>query len=221
MNIIILGPQGSGKGTQADMISEKYNLLHIETGKILREMAKSDDPLSKEIRETMMEGRLVSDMILGKIIEGVLQTKDKRGLLLDGTPRDITQYDLIKNILERRGERIDRVILINISEEETIKRLTSRRTCERCGNVYNIVTKPSPNGDMCECGGLLVQREDDFPESIKKRLQLYHEQTGAVLSEAKREGILIEINGERPVEVIFKDIVDAIEKINGENTVKN
>jgi adenylate kinase len=210
MNIVILGPQGSGKGTQAELVAEKYNLVHVETGKILREIASSDHPLSAEVRRTMNEGKLVSDRILENVLEGVLTSTSKSGFVFDGTPRDIDQFNLIDKILGRVGQKIDMVILINISENETIKRLSSRRTCEKCGKVYNLLTNPSPGGQKCECGGALIQREDDFPDLIKKRLQTYHKETSAVLSKAKSKGILKEINGERPIEEIFDDIVQTI-----------
>lgn len=218
MNIVILGPQGSGKGTQATMLAEKYNLAHIETGKLLREIANSDHPRSGEIKNIMNNGLLVSDKILGEVMVGVMDNqKDKAGFVFDGTPRNLEQYNLIKKILNEKGETLDKVIVINISEDETIKRLTSRRSCSVCGRVYNIITNPSPNGDLCECGGGLVQREDDQPESIKKRLQTYHERTSKVIDLAREDGILEEINGERPIGEIFNDIVKLVEKINGKN----
>jgi adenylate kinase len=207
---VILGPQGSGKGTQAELVAEKYDLVHIETGKILREIACSDHPLSSEVKRTMNEGKLVSDKILENILEDVLVSADKNGFVFDGTPRDIDQFNLIDRILSRSGKKIDLVILISISENETIKRLSSRRTCEKCGKVYNILTNPSPGGEKCECGGTLIQREDDFPDLIKKRLQTYYKETSAVLSEARSKGILTEINGERPIKEIFNDINQAI-----------
>lgn len=216
MNIVILGPQGSGKGTQAELIAEKYNLAHIETGKILRNIAGSNYPLSQELRRIMNEGVLVSDEILKEVMQNTIDgTVGKAGFIFDGTPRNIEQFNLLKEILRNKGARLDKVILITVSEGETIKRLTSRRTCVQCGKVYNLITKPSPNGDKCECGGQLVQREDDKEESIKKRLKTYHERTSRVVLEAKKDGILVEINGERPIEEIFNDIDKTIEKIRG------
>ncbi len=212
MNIIILGPQGSGKGTQAELVAQKYNLTHVETGKILREIATSEHPLAQDIRETMNDGRLVSDEVLESVIGDVMDTNKKEGFVFDGTPRDLNQYRLIDRILGSRGEKIDMVILIDISEAETIKRLTLRRTCKRCGSVYNVLTKPSPNGDICgNCGGELVLREDDKPDSIKNRLRTYHEQTDKVINEADKRGLLIKFDGERPIGEIFNDIAVAIE----------
>ncbi len=221
MNIVILGPQGSGKGTQAELIAEKYNLEHIETGKICREIASSDHPLSKEIKKVMLEGKLVSDNVLGVILGEILKKSKKNGFVFDGTPRNIEQYNLINKLLYEKGTRIDKVVLINISEGETIKRLSSRRICEKCGKIYNLITKPSPNGNFCKCGGLLVQREDDTPESIKKRLQTYHEQTSQVISLAEADGTLFCVDGERPVDEIFNDIVNSIDNLNGKDSIKD
>jgi len=212
MNIVILGPQGSGKGTQAELLSKKYGLSHIETGRICREISESNQPLSKKIKKILLEGKLVSDDILKVIIKENLEKPSKNGFILDGTPRDVEQYNLIKEIFDLRGSKIDKVIVLNISEEETIKRLSKRRTCEVCGKIYNIDTNPSPNGSRCVCGGRLIQRDDDKPSSIKRRLQTYHEQTSEVIRLAKSNGILEEVNGERPIYEIFKDIVARIEK---------
>lgn len=222
MNIVILGPQGSGKGTQAKLTADKFNLTHIETGKLLREITDSDHPLSEEIANIMNEGRLVSDHILEEVISSKLHEDHKgNGFVFDGTPRNSAQYDKIKELLSSLHGNLDKVIVINISEDETLSRLSSRRTCETCGKVYNIITNPSPKGEFCECGGKLVQREDDKPESIRKRLQTYNEQTSKVISMAKEDGILSEVDGERPIEEIFAEITVILEKIDGQNINKN
>lgn len=218
MNIVILGPQGSGKGTQAELISVKYGLEHVETGKLLREISSTiDNPLSKEVKKILNEGRLVPDVILEKVLKKVLGKSSTKGFIFDGTPRNIEQYDLMEKMLADRGEDFDAVILINISEDESIKRLSSRRTCVRCGKVFNTITKPSPNGNLCDCGGELIQRDDDKPQTIRKRLKEYHDKTSAVISRSRNEGILYEVDGERPIEKIFKDITKIIDKIDGQN----
>jgi len=211
MNIVILGPQGSGKGTQAELVAEKYNLVHIETGRILREIAASQkSPLSLEINRVLNEGELISDVILAHVLEEIFKGPNKKGFVFDGTPRNLEQYNLMQRILNEKGSKFDKIILINTSEEESIKRLSARRTCVRCGKVYNLITRPSLKGNLCECGGKLVQREDDKPEIIKKRLEEYREKTSAVISKAREEGILTEVDGERPIEDVFNDIVQAI-----------
>ena len=209
MNIIILGPQGSGKGTQADLLEHKFGLNHIETGKILRKIAESESPLANEIRDTMNSGKLVSDDILDEVLKEYMNKNVYSGFLFDGTPRNMDQYDLIKNILIKKGEKIDKVILVDISEEETIKRLSSRRTCKQCGKVYNILTNPPPN-DLCECGGDLFQREDDTNEAIKKRLATYHKDTEKVLEQAEKDGLLLKFNGEQAIEKIHEEILEKL-----------
>lgn len=221
MNIVVLGPQGSGKGTQAELLSEKYNLLHVETGEILRKLTETTSPLAGEVRDIMNEGKLVSDEILEKVLRETLNKPNGSGFVFDGTPRNVVQYGLIEKILKSKGEKFDKIVLINISEPETIKRLSSRRTCEECGKVYNLVTNPPKNGKTCDCGGRLIQREDDKPESIKKRLQTYHEQTSKVIDSAKKDGILVEIDGERPIDEIFCEISSIVDKLKYENSPKN
>lgn len=209
MNLSILGPQGSGKGTQAEKIAEKFGLLHIEIGKILREWAASDRPKAEEIRQKINQGVLVSDEILSgvltKVIEGGPTTA---GVVFDGTPRNLQQYELIKNLLAERGAKLDKVIYLEISEPESIKRLSSRRTCQKCGEVFNLITNPPLTSNKCDkCGGDLVQREDDTPGAIAQRLAIFHQATTPVIEQARKEGILTEIDGERPIEEIFEDIM--------------
>ncbi|KKU62356.1 MAG: Adenylate kinase [Candidatus Amesbacteria bacterium GW2011_GWC1_47_15] len=211
MNIILLGPQGSGKGTQAKMLAEKLGLTIVETGKILREIAETDHPWGRRIKDMQMRGVLVSDDILMAVLKETLSKPARRGYLFDGTPRNIVQYKLIKEVLEDRGEKIDKVVVLNISEEETIKRLSSRRTCLKCGRVYNLITSPPPEENKCECGGELSQRDDDFPEAIKKRLDAYKKSTSKVIEKAKNENVLIEIDGERAIDVIHEDIISKLE----------
>jgi adenylate kinase len=208
MNIVILGPQGSGKGTQAEMLAEKFGLLHIETGKILRKIAESDHPWGKKIKQMMLNGELVSDDILNAVLKETLATIHPKGYLFDGTPRNLSQYELINKVLAERAEKIDRVVYLNIPEEETIKRLSSRRTCSTCGRIYNIITDPPTVSNQCDCGGELIHREDDQPQAIKKRLEWGR--TTEIKQQAQKEGILLEINGEQPIEDIHKEIVERL-----------
>lgn len=207
MNLIVLGPQGSGKGTQAEMLAKKFDLNRVETGRILRQIAESDHPWGKRIKDMMLRGVLVSDDILMAVLKETLTKSAPNGYVFDGTPRNLAQYDLIKEILAGRGEKIDRVIMLSISEPEVIKRISSRRTCAKCGKVYNLVTNPPVAENKCECGGELVQREDDSPEAIKKRLEAYRKMTLQVVEKAREEGVLWEIDGERAIETIHEEIV--------------
>jgi adenylate kinase len=207
MNLVILGPQGSGKGTQAELLTEKYGFTHVETGEILRNIAETDHPWGKKIKDMMLRGVLVSDDILMAVLKQSLEKPAKNGFLLDGTPRNLAQYQVVINIFASYNQTIDRMILIDISMQETINRLASRRTCKICGKVYNLVTEPPLAENQCECGGILVQRDDDTPESIKKRLETFWESTTKVIDVAKRGGFLIEVNGERPIMDIHDEIV--------------
>jgi len=206
MNLAILGPQGSGKGTQAQRLADNYQLLRLETGKILREMAESDGPDAEEIKKTMLDGKLVSDDTLRKIIEERIESNSGSGIIFDGTPRNLIQYELIKNILKKRGENLDRVIYLEIPEETTIERLSTRRTCEKCNRIYNLHTNPPPTLEKCECGGNLRQRSDDTPEAIAKRLNEYRQATVPVLVSAKAEGKLVEINGTKSINEVYDEI---------------
>jgi len=203
MNLVILGPQGSGKGTQVELLAKKFNLTVFSAGNILRNSTNS------VITDAMTSGNLVPDQYLRQIVEEFLQQNTTAtGFIFDGYPRTIAQYAQLKSLLPK----IDAVINIEISEAETIRRLSARRTCIKCGEIYNLLTKP-PKGSVCDvCGGELVQREDDKPEAIKRRLQIYREQTHPVFTQAVEEGVGIEVNGAQPIEKVFQDIISDLEK---------
>jgi adenylate kinase len=202
MNIIILGPQGSGKGTQAELLQKKLGLRRFEAGKELRSVT---DP---EIKKIIDAGELAPQGFVKQLVEVFLsQNKNSAGFLFDGYPRTAEQYEELKNIL---AGKIDYVFNIEISESETIRRLSARRTCSKCGEIYNLITK-KPAGELCDiCGGELVHREDDKPESIQKRLAIYRTQTHPVFEKAAAEGIGIEINGEQSIDVIHQEILARI-----------
>jgi adenylate kinase len=208
MNILLLGPQGSGKGTQAELLEKKYGMQYFEAGKILRSIAKSDNPQGKVVRESLEKGQLVPDEFTRLIAWDFINKHNKdRGFIFDGYPRSLLQYEHLEDMLMKFGKKIDRVVFIEISEAESVKRLSARRTCDKCGEIYNLITNPSPAGDnKCPCGGNLVHRADDQPEAIKTRLQIYREKTLPILEKAKQEGILLEVNGERSIETIHEEI---------------
>jgi adenylate kinase len=211
MNIIVLGPQGSGKGTQAQMLARKYGLNHIEMGGILRSIAASDNQYAVPVRNAMAKGQLVPDEFFRLVLWDHINKCDKnKGFIFDGFPRNLPQYEQLKDMLMRFGLKIDHVILIDISEEETIKRLAARRTCKKCGRVYNLITNPPPETGKCECGGELYQREDDTPESTRVRLITYREMTTPVIDEARKEKVLMEFDGEKPIDEIHKEIINRI-----------
>lgn len=205
MIVIIQGPQACGKGTQARLLSEKYGWLHLEMGKILRSIAKSDNPYAAKIHTTLKEGGLVPDELVRLIAWDYIKRHHDQGLIFEGYPRSLAQYEHLQDMLKKFNKHIDAVININIPEEESIKRMSDRRTCLRCGRVYI-----AGESLRCECGGELVLREDDKPQAIKKRLQIYHEQTRPVFERAKSEGIAIEIDGMHPISEVHEKICTSL-----------
>jgi adenylate kinase len=212
MNIILLGPQGSGKGTQAKFLAEKLGLFYIEMGGILREAAKVNPQIDEMINK---KGQLVPDGLTLSILKSKLEKEklDLTNLLFDGFPRSVAQYQLLKEWFTQKGVKIDKAILLEISEEETIRRLSARRICPKCGNVYNLVTTPKPINGKCACGGELIQRKDDFPEAIKTRLSLYNQVTFPLVEVMEKEGILVRVKGERPIEVISQYLLEKLQGI--------
>lgn len=185
MNIIIIGPQGSGKGTQADLLVKKYGLKHLEIGKVLRSAASSDNKYAAKIKESLNSGQLVPDEYVKLLAwDFINKNGTGQGFLFDGYPRSILQYEDLKDMLARKGLKIDRVINIEISLEESVKRLSARRALEN--------------------------RDDDQPETIKRRLEIYRQQTHPVFEEALEEGIGVEINGEQSIEKVHQDIVSKL-----------
>lgn len=211
MNLIILGPQGSGKGTQAELLAKEYSLFYFESGGFLREIAKTNSEIDGIVNK---KGSLVPDDIMISLVSEYLSktSPSHDNLLFDGYPRSTVQYDLLKKWLADGGKKIDLVIFLTISEGESIRRLSARRTCSNCGKVYNLVTNPPTDPEKCECGGKLIQREDDQPDVIKKRLATYRVTTEPLVKIFMNEGILEEVDGERSIETIFQDIKLRVEK---------
>ena len=204
MNLIILGPPGSGKGTQAKMLAEKLSLYHFQTGEFSRNLAKKDPRIKKIIDS----GKLIPEQEMTSYVSKYLEEKvpDVEGILFEGYPRFITQHEYLKGWMQSKGRKINAVISLDISEKEAIRRLSARRICEKCGDVYNLITDP-PSGDKCRCGGKLIQREDDSPKSIIVRFKYYKDNTKKLIDYVEKKGNLIRVDGERPIKVIFEDIM--------------
>lgn len=215
MNVALLGPQGCGKGTQAEKLEDEFGFVRIETGRILRQIADSNHPNANTIRKMMQEGRLVSDDILADVIKNRMETHRGKEFVFDGTPRDLKQYKILKNLLVSMGQKLDKLILLNIDEEESVLRLSNRRTCATCNKIYNLLTDKPPYPDTCECGGKLVQRHDDIPDAIRKRLEAYRDATLPVVAQAREEGILVEIDGSQTIEAVHKEIIYKLGLDNG------
>ncbi|HJY98812.1 MAG TPA: nucleoside monophosphate kinase [Patescibacteria group bacterium] len=204
MNILLIGPQGSGKGTQARILCEKFNFFYFESGAYLRKIAEG----IPELKKSLAEGNLVPDKEMTSYLTAFLDSKHiYSDIVFDGFPRTLEQYRFFKNWLGAKNVNLDLVIELGISEEETVKRLGARRQDPATGKIYNLVTDPPPAGtDPSQ----LVQRDDDKPEGIKKRLALYHERTEPLIEELKKETKVFVLDGERPIEVIAREMEELV-----------
>jgi len=204
MNILLIGPQGSGKGTQARLLCEKFNFFYFESGSFLRKVAQNDDGL----RKSLAEGNMVPDKEMTSYLTAFFDQKNLYDdIIFDGFPRTLNQYEFFKKWLAGRKVRLDLVIVLEISESETVRRLSARRIDPSTGAIYNLITDPPPEGiDQDK----LILRDDDKPEAIKKRLALYRELTEPLVAELKKETEVIVVDGERPIEVIASDLENLV-----------
>ena len=209
MKIIMLGAPGAGKGTQAKMIAEKYSIPHISTGDIFRYNIKNGTELGKEAKKYMDQGLLVPDELTVKILlDRVAQDDCKNGYVLDGFPRTIPQAEVLEEALTKLGDRIDYAINVEVPDENIVKRMGGRRACLNCGATYHIVSIPTKVEGICDrCGSPVVLRDDDKPETVQKRLSVYHEQTQPLIDYYTKEGILKSVDGTKDLEEVFADIV--------------
>jgi adenylate kinase len=197
MKIILLGAPGAGKGTIAKVLSQYDGSVQISTGDILRGAVAAGTELGKQAEATMKAGGLVSDdLIMGIMQERLKQDDCKAGYLLDGFPRTIPQAEALKVLLDKMGEKLDCALELDVPREVIIDRLTTRRTCTQCGEIYNVKSKPSKSEGICDvCGGDIVQRDDETEEAILNRLQVYSEQTAPLIDFYRDEGLLLSIQG--------------------------
>lgn len=212
-NIIIMGPQGAGKGTQAQLLAEKYNLYHFEVGRILREKAQEDTEIGREIDKIInKKGQLVPYTMVTEIIQKTVYRVPKdKGIIFDGTPRRETEVEPLYQALKKSGRSLDHVFFIDISEQEAVRRLSRRRVCSECNKQYSLNLVDLDELQKCEeCGGHLIQREDDKPLAIQKRLALYNEQTKPLLDYYRKKNLLITIQGKQSIDKVFQDIVQAL-----------
>jgi len=212
MNLILLGPPGCGKGTQAKMLIDAYHIPQISTGDILREAVKRGAPLGLEAKTHMDQGLLVPDSLVIKIIEERLREADcKRGFILDGFPRTTAQAEALEATLSTLGIRLEHVFSIEVGDEELIKRLTGRRICRQCGESYHIIFNPSKKEGVCDsCQGELYQRDDDKEKTIRNRLKVYQTQTAPLITFYRGKDILRAIDGIGSIEEIQARITATI-----------
>jgi adenylate kinase len=205
-NIFIIGPQGSGKGTQAEMIVQEYGLTHIETGSMIRRRAELHDRKSELIDHLAnKKGVLLPDgIVLGMIEDELAEKKNDKGYLFDGFPRTTKQYEAFKDVMKEKGYSCDAVLYLSVDDEEAIHRLTARRLCRICRRGYSLLSEPTRT--TCQCGGLLAIRADDEAPTIARRLSFYHMMTEPILELMRKDGILFEINGQQDAKKIFEDI---------------
>ena len=206
MNIIILGPPASGKGTQAKLIAEKFAMQHISTGDLLREEAAKGTPQGQKIKKTMEEGKLILFELVMKLVKKKIQ-ESEHDIIFDGFPRNLDQAEKLDEITQ-----IDLVLSIKVSDDVVVKRVTSRRTCQKCGAIFGDKVPPKKPGVCDLCGGKLFQRDDEQPEVVKKRLEVYRDQTEPLLEYYKPRNLVQEVDGTKSVEEVFKDICEIIAK---------
>lgn len=214
MNLIILGPQGSGKGTQAELLAQKYNLEHFDTGKSLRQVALLDTPLGREIHEIIMiKKELVPSRILREILHLELNSLPReKGVVFDGLPRNVEQAGYFDVALQEFGRKVDKVFFINLSEEEAIARISKRWGCSKCKSNLIMGKDIQAGEEKCpQCGGEVVQREDDTPAGVRKRLAIFRDDTMPVIEGYKEKGLVVEISGAQSIEKVFGDILEHLE----------
>lgn len=212
MKIIMLGAPGAGKGTQAKMIADKYSIPHISTGDIFRANIKNGTELGKKAKEYMDQGLLVPDeLTVDLVIDRVAQEDCKNGYVLDGFPRTIPQAESLDAALEKRGEKVDYAINVEVPDDNIVNRMSGRRACVACGATYHIVHIPTKVEGICDrCGSELILRDDDKPETVTKRLNVYHEQTQPLIDYYQKQGILKSVDGTQPMEKVFDAIVEIL-----------
>ncbi len=209
MKIVMLGAPGAGKGTQAKMIAEKYSLPHISTGDIFRANIKNGTPLGNEAKAYMDQGQLVPDELTVRLLlDRVAQDDCADGYVLDGFPRTIPQAEVLDAELTKMGEKIDYSVDVDVPDENIINRMSGRRACLNCGATYHIVNVPPKKEGICDtCGSELVLRDDDQPETVKKRLTVYHDQTQPLKDFYQAKGVLRTVDGTLPMMQVFEEIV--------------
>lgn len=212
MKIVLLGPPGAGKGTQAKLIVQKYNIPHISTGDIFRKNIKEMTPLGIKAKEYIDKGQLVPDELTVEIVKDRIKEDDcKNGFLLDGFPRTVVQADALNDVLADLGTKLDYVINIKVDENNLIERLSGRRVCPKCGASFHVVFNPPKVEGVCDyCGAEVIQRADDSEETVKNRLSVYNKQTQPLIDYYTKNGLIKNINGEQDINDVFEEICNVL-----------
>lgn len=212
MKIVLLGPPGAGKGTQAKSISSKYGIPHISTGDIFRKNLTEKTPLGLKVKEYMDKGLLVPDQLTIDIVKDRLDSKDcKEGFLLDGFPRTVNQAEALGEYLKSKGEKIDAALLIDVPSEQIVKRMTGRRVCPECGASYHVMFNPTKVEGKCDvCASEVIQRKDDSEDTVVKRIKVYDEQTQPLINFYKNEGALKSVDGTLSIDEVFNRICQVL-----------
>lgn len=213
MKIIMLGAPGAGKGTQAKQIAAKYGIPHISTGDIFRANIKNQTELGRKAKEYMDQGMLVPDELTLELIMDRFTNEDcKNGYVLDGFPRTIPQAEALTKALADNHDKIDYAINVDVPDEAIVSRMSGRRACINCGGTYHIKYNPTKQEGICDsCGGGLVLRDDDKPETVQKRLSVYHVQTQPLIEYYEKQGKLKEVDGTKDLDVVFQSIIQILE----------
>ena len=212
MKIIMLGAPGAGKGTQAKKIAEKYSIPHISTGDIFRANIKNGTELGMKAKTFMDQGLLVPDeLVVDLVVDRVKQADCENGYVLDGFPRTIPQAEALDNALDNLGEKMDYAINVEVPDENIVNRMGGRRACVGCGATYHLVYAPTKVENVCDkCQGELILRDDDKPETVQKRLNIYHDQTQPLIDYYTKKGIMVEVDGTVDINDVFQAIVNIL-----------
>jgi adenylate kinase len=212
MDLILVGPPGAGKGTQGALLAKRFGLERLSTGDVLREEVRAGTPLGREAQRYMNAGELVPDGVLIGMVRGYLETRGDTGVIFDGFPRTEPQAAALDALLLELGRTLRAVLVLEVSDEALVKRLSGRRSCPACGAVYNVHFDPPAEADRCtRCGSALVQREDDRESTVRRRLEVYRAQTAPLIAYYQRSATPVEfLPGDRPVEQVQEALVEAL-----------
>lgn len=212
MYILLMGPPGAGKGTQAAKLVEEFKIPHISTGDMFRQAVKEGTPLGKQAKEFMDAGKLVPDSVtIGIVKERLAKADCKKGFILDGFPRTLEQAEALGKTLLALGINLTRVVNINVPHGDLVSRVTGRRICKSCGRAFHVEFNPSTKGESCDaCGGQLYQRADDSEATVVNRLSVYDAQTQPLIAYYEQQGLYTEIDGRQPIDKVYEGVVKSL-----------